>query len=231
MRKYRAIAKRKAGFRKIDWCAKEALEDKIDYIWVDTCYINKSSSAELSEAINSMFRWYRNSKICYAYLSDVPALPLDSGGWLKGDWQSFDLEVPQFIDEIPVYKDEASKSTEAEMPQFVDDHPQFEDELSDRLEGLRSTVPGLTKDGKRSLTTKQFAKIFVKARWLSRGWTLQELIAPRLLIFFSKDWIEIGSKSERSPCPHYQCLSSNVLAYHKESWKRGNSLTTPLPSG
>ena len=41
--------------------------------WIDTCCIDKSSSAELSEAINSMFRWYRNADVCYAFLSDVNA--------------------------------------------------------------------------------------------------------------------------------------------------------------
>jgi hypothetical protein len=37
--------------------------------------IDKLSSAELSEAINSMFRWYQQAGICYAYLSDVEASP------------------------------------------------------------------------------------------------------------------------------------------------------------
>jgi hypothetical protein len=39
--------------------------------WIDSCCIDKSSSAELSEAINSMFQWYKNAQVCYAYLSDV----------------------------------------------------------------------------------------------------------------------------------------------------------------
>ncbi|CAH0053755.1 unnamed protein product [Clonostachys solani] len=43
-----------------------------DHIWVDTCCIDKSSSAELSEAINSMYRWYAEASACYAYLADVP---------------------------------------------------------------------------------------------------------------------------------------------------------------
>jgi hypothetical protein len=34
--------------------------------------IDKTSSAELSEAINSMFRWYQEAEVCYAYLADVP---------------------------------------------------------------------------------------------------------------------------------------------------------------
>ena len=44
----------------------------LKYAWVDTCCFDKSSSAELSEAINSMFRWYQRAEICYAYLSDLP---------------------------------------------------------------------------------------------------------------------------------------------------------------
>ncbi|KAL5905981.1 hypothetical protein ACKVV1_010394 [Pyricularia oryzae] len=34
----------------------------IPYVWVDICCIDKTSSAELSEAINSMFRWYEMDK-------------------------------------------------------------------------------------------------------------------------------------------------------------------------
>ena len=32
---------------------------------------SERSSAELSEAINSMYRWYENAQVCYAYLHDV----------------------------------------------------------------------------------------------------------------------------------------------------------------
>jgi hypothetical protein len=41
------------------------------YIWIDTCCIDKTSSAELSEAINSMYRWYLKCDVCIAYLEDV----------------------------------------------------------------------------------------------------------------------------------------------------------------
>jgi hypothetical protein len=64
-------AKSKAGYNKIMFCAKQAQCDGLRYFWVDTCYINKSSSAELSEAINSMFRWYQNADKYYVYLQDV----------------------------------------------------------------------------------------------------------------------------------------------------------------
>jgi hypothetical protein len=44
-----------------------------NYAWMDTCCIDKTSSAELSEAINSMYRWYQDADVCYAYLADVPS--------------------------------------------------------------------------------------------------------------------------------------------------------------
>ena len=63
--------KSKAGYSKIRFCRKQAAKDGLQYFWVDTCCIDKSSSAELSEAINSMFRWYQDAARCYVYLSDV----------------------------------------------------------------------------------------------------------------------------------------------------------------
>jgi hypothetical protein len=60
----------KAGYDKIRLCGEQAKRDGIQYFWVDTCCIDKSSSAELSESINSMFRWYRDAAKCYVYLSD-----------------------------------------------------------------------------------------------------------------------------------------------------------------
>ncbi|OAL51660.1 HET-domain-containing protein [Pyrenochaeta sp. DS3sAY3a] len=103
-----------AGFQKIKRTCRIALNHRISYVWVDTCCIDKSSSAELTEAINSMFKWYKKAKVCYAYLDDV-------------NISSYEQELP-------------------------------------------------------------------KARWFTRGWTLQELIAPENMIFFSKDWEVIGSK-------------------------------------
>jgi len=54
--KYREIAKRKAGFSKIKGCCVQAQKDGFEWAWVDSCCIDKRSSAELSEAINSMFQ-------------------------------------------------------------------------------------------------------------------------------------------------------------------------------
>jgi len=64
-------ARRKKGFKKIEKTCELAIEDGLYYAWIDTCCIDKSSSAELSEAINSMFARYRDCTRCYAYLADV----------------------------------------------------------------------------------------------------------------------------------------------------------------
>ena len=63
----------KTGYEKIKFCGEQATRDGLQYFWVDTCCIDKSNSAELSTAINSMFRWYRNAKKCYIYLTDILA--------------------------------------------------------------------------------------------------------------------------------------------------------------
>ncbi|KAI4860899.1 HET-domain-containing protein [Hypoxylon rubiginosum] len=114
--------KMKSGYGKIRDACDMARRDRIAWMWVDTSCIDKSSSAELTEAINSMYNWYRDSTTCYAYLDDVPC--------------------PDGVGES-------------------DD------------ETLRS---------------------FRRSRWYLRGWTLQELIAPPRLAFFSREWHWIGDR-------------------------------------
>ncbi|KAI0025047.1 heterokaryon incompatibility protein-domain-containing protein [Xylariomycetidae sp. FL0641] len=63
--------KAKAGYAKLRSCAAKAQTDGYQHVWIDTCCIDKTSSAELSEAINSMYRWYKLAAVCYAYLEDV----------------------------------------------------------------------------------------------------------------------------------------------------------------
>lgn len=66
------------GYEKLlGTCAQAAL-DGYDWVWIDTCCINKNSSAKLEESVNSMYRWYSQSNICYAYLEDVPD---ERAGW------------------------------------------------------------------------------------------------------------------------------------------------------
>lgn len=101
----------KEGFKKVRQCCSKAKADGFDYVWIDTCCIDKTSSAELSEAINSMFLWYHQAERCYAHLADVP-----------------------------------SKST------------------------------------------------FKESEWFTRGWTLQELLAPSDIYFIDENWHDIGTK-------------------------------------
>jgi hypothetical protein len=54
----------KVGFEKLKFCGEQARRDRLQYFWVDTCCIDKSNAVELQEAINSMFRWYRNADKC-----------------------------------------------------------------------------------------------------------------------------------------------------------------------
>lgn len=81
-------ARPKGGFAKICFCCKQAKQDGWDWAWVDTCCIDKTSSAELSEAINSMFQWYSRATICYAYLVDVVRASGDDKGGQDGDKDS-----------------------------------------------------------------------------------------------------------------------------------------------
>lgn len=78
-------AQKKAGFAKIEKTCELAAAKGIPYVWVDTCCIDKSSSAELSEAINSMFEWYKLSTVCFAYLSDLIVNPLTGSPTLWRD--------------------------------------------------------------------------------------------------------------------------------------------------
>ncbi|ATZ56800.1 hypothetical protein BCIN_14g00350 [Botrytis cinerea B05.10] len=111
----------KSGYRKLQFCGEQAKRDGLQYFWVDTCCIDKSSSAELQEAINSMFRWYQNATKCYVYLSDVSTNRTDQ---VSSSWQL----------------------------------------------------------------------IFKASRWFTRGWTLQELIAPRSVQFFCSNGMLLGDK-------------------------------------
>lgn len=86
------------GWQKIDNCRKQARADGWKYVWIDTCCIDKSSSAELSEAINSMYQWYAGSAICYAYMADYDAQrgasDLSSCRWFKRGWTLQELLAP-----------------------------------------------------------------------------------------------------------------------------------------
>ncbi|UKZ61775.1 uncharacterized protein TrAtP1_003034 [Trichoderma atroviride] len=84
----------KEGFKKVQQSCDMAKRNGIDYIWIDTCCINKESSSELSEAINSMYLWYFKAHICYAYLADVPSTPFEESQWFTRGWTLQELLAP-----------------------------------------------------------------------------------------------------------------------------------------
>ena len=95
-------AKGMVEYDKIQHSCQQPVAQECGYIWIDTCCIDKSSSAELSEAINSMYLWYEKAKICYAYLADVPATSgteeqnaaFAKSEWFKRGWTLQELLAP-----------------------------------------------------------------------------------------------------------------------------------------
>ena len=74
------------GFTKILRACSMAIAQDFEWIWIDTCCINKESSSELSEAVNSMFKWYNRAEKCYAYLADVKADDGSKNEFQTSDW-------------------------------------------------------------------------------------------------------------------------------------------------
>ncbi|KAI0117918.1 HET-domain-containing protein [Nemania sp. FL0031] len=151
--------KNKKGYRKIQLTCEQAIRDNLDWAWVDTCCIDKKSSAELSEAINSMFQWYEDATVCYTYLADV----------------------------------------EFTSPHLISDY-------------------------------------LTLCRWIVRGWTLQELLAPRDMVFYDSHWTMIGSKFDLSETlssithikPGYietVLPLSDATVAEKMSWAAGRTTT------
>ncbi|KAE9374181.1 HET-domain-containing protein, partial [Stipitochalara longipes BDJ] len=126
-------SKGKVGYNKINFCGEQARRDGLQYFWVDTCCIDKTNSTELTEAINSMFSWYRDATKCYVYLSDVSACDFDQS---------------------------------------------------------------------HQLSRKTWESSFSASRWFTRGWTLQELLAPRTVEFFSKERYLLGDKKSLEQTIH-----------------------------
>ncbi|KAF5340091.1 hypothetical protein D9758_013177 [Tetrapyrgos nigripes] len=99
------VAKGKAGYAKVENACKRARQYNFDWIWIDSCCINKESSAELSEALNSMYQYYEDAEVCYAYLSDVSGKihPRDAGStfrssrWFKRGWTLQELLAPSYV--------------------------------------------------------------------------------------------------------------------------------------
>lgn len=143
------------GYAKVDLCCQQAEKHGFQYVWVDTCCIDKRSSAELSEAINSMYSWYAKAAICYVYLSDVTA-------------------------------DNRSR---------------------------------------------------IESQWFTRGWTLQELLAPSRVEFYNSTWKHLGDKvsnasqiSRRTGIPSkalHEFRRDDYPIAQRMSWAANRTTTRP----
>ena len=91
----------KSGFKKITKCLQQARTDSIEWVWIDTCCIDKRSSAELQEAINSMYRWYERAIVCYVHLQDVHIKTFEksfvSSEWFRRGWTLQELLAPTTV--------------------------------------------------------------------------------------------------------------------------------------
>jgi hypothetical protein len=91
----------KTGYKKLQFCGTQATKDGLEFFWIDTCCIDKSSSAELTEAINSMFRWYSDAAKCYVYLPDVSSgneQSLHASRWFTRGWTLQELLAPATVE-------------------------------------------------------------------------------------------------------------------------------------
>ena len=84
---------------KLQGAVNQARQDGYRYLWVDSCCIDRQSSAELSEAINSMYRWYQAAGVCYIYLQDVDEESwqesLGKSQWFRRGWTLQELLAPR----------------------------------------------------------------------------------------------------------------------------------------
>ena len=102
-----SLKKRSSALNKVLQCCRLAKARGLEWAWIDSCCIDKRSSAELSEAINSMYHWYKRAEVCYAYLSDVHGDPNEdkvvlrmrcgSSMWFKRGWTLQELLAPKEV--------------------------------------------------------------------------------------------------------------------------------------
>ena len=129
-------AHEKAGYTKLKRFCEQAKTNKYTYVWCDTCCIDKSSSTELSESVNSMFRWYQNADICYAYLSDVTSTKAEASDfndseWFRRGWCLQELLAPSALQFYN--RDWIMLGTKEELSQRISEITRIHDEAIRRL--------------------------------------------------------------------------------------------------
>ncbi|KAI1416279.1 HET-domain-containing protein [Hypoxylon sp. FL1857] len=165
------------GYTKIEGCCRQAAKDGLHYVWIDTCCIDKSSSAELSEGINSMFQWYRNAAVCYIYLSDVIAkddpfnTPSDfrQSRWFTRGWTLQELLAPMELVFFDMHWDEIQigrikRCIGSSWADQISGASQNQEHYFNRL-GLLSLLSDITNIPKRALDTGNFSQFCAAARF------------------------------------------------------------------
>ncbi|KAF2105631.1 hypothetical protein BDV96DRAFT_457613, partial [Lophiotrema nucula] len=85
------------GYAKLRNFLSKSLTLGFSYAWIDTGCVDKSSSAELSEAINSMFNWYKNDAQPILFRTDDGCVELACSRWLTSGWTLQELVAPSKI--------------------------------------------------------------------------------------------------------------------------------------
>ncbi|KAF1980772.1 HET-domain-containing protein [Aulographum hederae CBS 113979] len=101
----KGTGEKRGGYSKMIGACSVAASQGFSYIWIDTCCIDKASSAELSEAINSMFQWYQDASVCFAYLEDIVGAPdklwfgfrINESRWFTRGWTLQEVIAPEAI--------------------------------------------------------------------------------------------------------------------------------------
>ncbi|KAI7782794.1 hypothetical protein LA080_012835 [Diaporthe eres] len=216
-----SVARKKKGFFKISMACKQAQKHDLDYLWVDTNCIDKTSPSELSEAINSMFSWYQKATICYTYLADVRTMP--------PEWDEMTVEV---ISETAKIKSKylsdnnlLRKASVAEKMSWVSRRvtTRIEDMAYCMLGIFDINMPLLYGEGSKSFIRLQEEIIRTSNDHTIFCWTWIDLVPP--------GWVSL-----LAPCPQAFRNSGNFISadYHivsKPTFKMTNaglSITLPI---
>jgi len=91
---------RRHGYHKIKESCRIALEANYNWVWLDTCCIDKRNFTELNEAINAMYKWYQKASLCVAYLFDYVHGhdELANSSWFTRCWTLQELIAPRRVE-------------------------------------------------------------------------------------------------------------------------------------
>ncbi|WPJ63916.1 hypothetical protein SMAC4_12918 [Sordaria macrospora] len=190
---------KKKGYAKIKQTCQRAKKSGIKWAWVDTCCIDKTSSAELMEAINSMWEWYKGATVCFAFLEDLEPVPGTEGG--SGTGRSrIGLGLP-----LQAGHGQNGHGRSEKRLSVSDDGGSNDGSNVSAATGSGAGTGSTTSSPSSSLyiqaermehlSHEEKVRRFGACRWFTRGWTLQELIAPLQMGFYNSKWEFVGEKS------------------------------------